>query len=170
MEAPGLDPVTVYLGLGSNLGRRENNLRRAIGLLRRYVRPLRASSVYETAPWGLSQQPDYLNCILEVTATLSPHQVLSSVKSLEREMGRQPGVRYGPRLIDVDILFYGGETLEYPDLQIPHPRLHQRAFVLVPLADLAPELSHPTLALTVAQLADGVSGKEGVKLWGQPLI
>ena len=165
-----MDPVTVYLSLGSNLGRREDNLRRAIGLLRRYVRPRRASSVYETAPWGFRQQPDFLNCVLEVTATLAPRQVLSSVKSLEREMGRQPGVRYGPRLIDVDILFYGGQTLEYPDLQIPHPRLHQRAFVLVPLGDLAPELSHPTLRLTMAQLADGVAGKSGVKLWGPPLI
>ena len=165
-----MDPVTVYLGLGSNLGRREDNLRRAIGLLRRCVLPRRASPVYETAPWGFSQQPDFLNCVLEVTATLAPHQVLSSVQGLEREMGRQPGVRYGPRLIDVDILFYGSQTLEYPDLQIPHPRLHQRAFVLVPLADLAAALSHPTLILTVAQLADEVAGKEGVKLWGPALI
>ena len=165
-----MDPVTVYLGLGSNLGRREDNLRRAIGLLRRYVRPRKASSVYETAPWGFYQQPHFLNCILEVTATLSPRQVLSSVKSLEREMGRQPGVRYGPRLIDVDILFYGGQTLEHPDLQIPHPRLHQRAFVLVPLAALAPQVFHPTLTLTVAQLADRMAGKDGVKLWAPPLI
>ena len=165
-----MDPVTVYLSLGSNLGRREDNLRRAIGLLRRYVRPRRASSVYETAPWGFPQQPHFLNCILEAAATLAPHRVLSSVKSVEREMGRQPGVRYGPRLIDVDILFYGGQTLEYPDLQIPHPRLHQRAFVLVPLTDLAPELSHPTLTLTVAQLAEVVAGKGGVELWGPPLI
>ena len=165
-----MDPITVYLGLGSNLGRREHNLRRAIALLRRYVRLQRASSVYETAPWGFGQQPDFLNCVLEVTATLAPHQVLSSVKGLEREMGRLPGVRYGPRLIDVDILFYGGQTLDYPDLQIPHPRLHQRAFVLVPLADLAPELSHPTLNLTVAQLSDEAAGTEGVKLWGAPLI
>jgi len=165
-----LDPVTVYLGLGSNLGRREDNLRRAIGLLRRYVRLRRSSSVYETAPWGFSRQPHFLNCILEVTATLTPHRVLSSVQGLEREMGRRPGVRYGPRLIDVDILFYGSQTLGYPDLQIPHPRLHQRAFVLVPLADLAPELCHPTLTLTVAQLAPEVAGKEGGKLWGPPLI
>ena len=165
-----MDPVTVYLGLGSNLGRREDNLRRAIGLLRRYVQPRRASSDYETAPWGFSRQPHFLNCVLEVTATIAPRQLLSSVKSLESEMGRQPGLRYGPRLVDVDILLYGDQTVEYPDLQIPHPRLHQRAFVLVPLAELAPEISHPTLTLTVAQLADGVAGQEGVKLWGPPLI
>ena len=165
-----MEPVTVYLSLGSNLGRREDNLRRAIGLLRRYVRHQRASSVYETAPWGFTQQPDFLNCILEVTTPLAPHMILSSVKSLESEMGRHPGARYGPRLIDIDILFYGRQTLEYPDLQIPHPRLHQRAFVLVPLADLAPKLSHPAMMLTVAQLADGVPGKEGVKLWGPPMI
>ena len=165
-----MDPVTVYLGLGSNLGRREDNLRRAIGLLRRYVRPRRASSVYETAPGGFLQQPHFLNCIVEVTANISPRQVLGAVKSLEIEMGRQPGVRYGPRLVDVDILLYGDQTVEYPDLQIPHPRLHQRAFVLVPLAELAPELFHPILTMTVAQLADGVAGKEGVKLWGLPLI
>ena len=165
-----MEPVTVYLSLGSNLGRREDNLRRAIGLLRRYVRPQRASSVYETAPWGFTQQPEFLNCVLEVTTHLVPHMILSSVKSLESEMGRYPGARYGPRLIDVDILFFGDQTLEYPDLQIPHPRLHQRAFVLVPLADLAPGLSHPTMMLTVAQLADEVPGKEGVKLLGPPLI
>ena len=165
-----MDPVTAYLGLGSNLGRREDNLRRAIGLLRRYVRPRRTSPVYETAPWGFCQQPDFLNCVLEVTATLAPHQILSSVKGLEREMGRQPGVRYGPRLIDVDILFYGDRTMDYPDLQIPHPRLHQRAFVLVPLADLAPELLHSALGLTMAQLSDRVAGREGVKLWGPPFI
>ncbi|PKB79190.1 MAG: 2-amino-4-hydroxy-6-hydroxymethyldihydropteridine diphosphokinase [SAR202 cluster bacterium Io17-Chloro-G9] len=165
-----MDPVTVYLGLGSNLGRREDNLRRAIGLLRRWVRPQQSSPVYETAPWGFSQQPDFLNCILEAQATLTPRQVLASVKALERGMGRQPVARYGPRLIDVDILFYGGETVDSPDLQIPHPRLQQRAFVLVPLADLAPHLTHPALNLTVVQMADGVAGKEGVKLWGPPLI
>ena len=165
-----MDPVTVYLGLGSNLGHREHNLRRAIRILRRYVRLRRASSVYETAPWGFGQQPAFLNCVLDVTATVAPSQLLSSVKSLEREMGRQPGLRYGPRLIDVDILFYGGQIIEYPELHIPHPRLHQRAFVLVPLAELAPELLHPTSKLTVAQLSVQVTDREGVKPWGSPLI
>jgi len=165
-----MEPLTVYLGLGSNLGRREDNLRRAIGLLRRYVRTRRASSVYETAPWGLLKQPNFLNCIVEVTATIAPRQLLSAVKSIEKEMGRRPGLRYGPRLIDVDILLYGDQTVESPDLQIPHPRMHQRAFVLVPLAELAPQLSHPAFTVTVAQLADGVAGKDGVETWGIPLL
>lgn len=167
----------VYLGLGSNLGDREENLRQAIGRLKQSstpeggtLRPLRASSVYETAPWGYADQPAFLNCALEAETDLTPEALLALGQQVEQELGRQPTFRYGPRLVDVDILLYGDLVLDLPDLQIPHPRMAQRAFVLAPLAELAPALRHPTLHLTIAELARRVEGREGVKLWGPPLF
>lgn len=161
--------VIVYLGLGSNLGQREANLAQAVHQLSRSVRVLRSSSIYETVPWGYADQPNFLNSVLEAETTLPPLQLLAAVKRLEGEVGREPSFRYGPRLIDIDILLYGNSTTDLPDLQIPHPRISQRAFVLVPLAELAPGLVHPTLGLTIAELARQVEGKEGVRLWRPPL-
>ncbi|HLF04663.1 MAG TPA: 2-amino-4-hydroxy-6-hydroxymethyldihydropteridine diphosphokinase [Dehalococcoidia bacterium] len=171
------DVARVYLGLGSNLGDRADNLAQAIRRLGQpspqagaelalpLLRPLRASSVYETAPWGYADQPAFLNCVLEAETGLAPLALLALGQRVERELGRQPTFRYGPRLVDVDILLYGDLVLDLPQLQVPHPRMAQRAFVLVPLAELAPELVHPTLRLTIAELARRVDGKEGVKLW-----
>ena len=165
------DVARVYLGLGSNLGDRADNLAQAIRRLGQppprdgTLRPLRASSIYETAPWGYADQPAFLNCVLEAETNLAPLALLALGQRVERELGRQPTFRYGPRLVDVDILLYGDLVLDLPQLQVPHPRMAQRAFVLVPLAELAPELVHPTLRLTIAELARRVDGKEGVKLW-----
>jgi len=164
-----LAELTIYLGLGSNLGQREANLRRAVQRLGGLVRLLRSSSIYETVPWGYSEQPNFLNCVLEAETALPPLQLLAVAQSLEDQIGREPSFRYGPRLIDLDILLYGDVITDLPDLQIPHLRMPQRAFVLVPLAELAPELVHPSLRLTIAELARQVDGKEGVKLWGPPL-
>jgi 2-amino-4-hydroxy-6-hydroxymethyldihydropteridine diphosphokinase len=125
--------------------------------------------VYETEPWGYAGQPSFLNCVLEIRTTLPPGQLLESVKELEAAMGRRRGFRYGPRLIDVDILLYGDGTFDLPGLQIPHPRLHQRAFALVPLAELAQGVVHPALRITIARLAGEADDREGVKLWGPPL-
>ena len=179
-----MEIVTAYLGLGSNLGERRKNLERAAELLFRspsepldhgrlkshgHLRLLRSSSVYETAPWGYANQPDFLNCVLEVETGLTPDRLLDITQGVEREMGREWSLRYGPRVIDLDILFYGAIIIEQANLQIPHPRLHQRAFVLAPLAELAPELTHPVLGLTVREIMAEVEGKSGVKLWGPPL-
>jgi len=187
-----MEPVTAYLALGSNLGRRQEHLNRATRLVSLpsppetgrdpapdrgippdwgagMLQPMRASSVYETAPWGYADQPDFLNCVLEVQTSLAPCHLLQWVKRLEKEMGREWSPRYGPRVIDVDILLYSDVYVQRPDLQIPHPRLHQRAFVLIPLAELASELVHPTLGLTIQELADGIEGKDGVRPWGSPL-
>ena len=182
-----MEPVTVYLGLGSNLGHREENLSEAIALLGANrghtlddsvdsqsvanfnfgeIHTLRVSSVYETSPWGYNDQPDFLNCVLQASSNLPPGGLLERVKAIEKVMGRQQTVRYGPRLIDVDILFYGDHIVDRPDLQIPHPRLHQRAFVLVPLAELHRDLVHPILQITVGELASRVDEREGVRLWG----
>ena len=161
-----MSSVIAYLGLGSNLGDRLRNLTDALTLLDRPqegVSVTRTSSIYETEPWGLVQQPKFLNCVAEVTTALSPLDLLQKAKEVEAAIGRKPGPRYGPRVADVDILLYGDLTVEEPDLQIPHPRLHLRAFVLVPLAELAPEFKHPLLADTVGGLAEKIGGREGVR-------
>ena len=177
-----MEAVIAYLGLGSNLGQRDENLATAVrhitqGPVRNgqsawsspgKVQVLRASSVYQTSPWGFEDQLDFLNCALEVGTRLSPAGLLKHIKVVEKEMGRQSGLRYGPRLIDVDILFYGDVTLDLPDLQIPHPRLHQRAFALIPLAELDQRLVHPTFHATVGELVERVNGREGVVVWGPP--
>ncbi len=169
-----MEKVIAYLGLGSNLGRREEHLGAAIQRLSENpvspIKVLRSSSVYETPPWGLKDQPDFLNCVLEVETTLPPAGLLKRAKAVEAILGRQPELRFGPRIIDVDILLFGSLVLEQPNLQIPHSRLHLRAFALIPLAELEPGLIHPVLNLPVGQLAKGVDGQEGVTIWGPPPV
>jgi len=142
----------VYLGLGSNLGDRMSHLNQALQCLERRVHLTAVSSVYETEPWGLKDQPYFLNLVAIGDTDLSPVDVLAFVKSIEQEMGRRPTLRYGPRLIDIDILFYDDQVIDHPGLQIPHPRLPERAFVLEPLAELAPDLVHPVLGLSITEL------------------
>ena len=160
--------VAVYLGLGSNLGDREDNLRRAVSLLSRRASLIALSSVYETEPWGYASQPTFFNmaCLLETS--LSPQCLLELAQSVERDLGRVPSFRYGPRVIDVDILLYGDEVIETPRLQVPHPRLWQRSFALTPLAEIAPGLAHPILGTSIADLLEGVavSEREGVVMLG----
>jgi len=164
-----MNKVRTYLGLGSNLGSRWDSLRLALVLLedpRGQIRVLRTSQVYETYPWGFKEQPDFLNCVAEITTELEPDQLLRRAKEVEKDMGRQSGPRYGPRLIDIDILLYGDQSLERAELEVPHPRLHLRAFALVPLAELVPSLVHPTLKKTIADLAESVEGSERLEPLG----
>ena len=167
-----MEAVTAFLGLGSNLGDREAHLARATQLLEESpaVEISRSSSLYQTAPWGYLEQPHFLNSVLEIATTLDPVPLLELTQSIERFIGRQPGIRFGPRLVDIDILLYGDQSvcLEQPDLQIPHPRMHLRAFVLVPLSELAPGLILPNFSSRIEELRDGVDGKEGVTLWDAP--
>ena len=173
MEQLNSKATTAYLGLGSNVGDRETSLNDAVRRLAGApsITILKSSSIYETAPWGFTDQPDFLNCVLEIETRLSPLALLGQAKEVEQEVGRRPSWRYGPRLIDVDILLYGNETLQLarPDLQIPHPRMDRRAFVMIPLAELAGELTHPTLHRTISEIAEEVEGREGVRIWGPPL-
>ena len=150
----------VYLALGSNLGSRLANLRAVEAALAPAVRVLRASPVYETAPFGYAEQPAFLNQVLEAETDLSPCELLALAKQTEAVLGRKPTFRNGPRLIDVDILFYAGQVFSADDLQIPHPRMRGRAFVLRPLADLVPDLVHPLLGETVAALAGETSAAD----------
>ena len=144
--------VAVYLALGSNLGDRVANLRAAIAALAARVQVQRLSPVYETSPMYVLDQPRFLNMVVAGDTAISPTELLTFVKSVEAELGRGPGVRFGPRQIDIDILFYGDAVLALPGLDIPHPRLAERAFVLRPLADIASERGHPVLRRTVADL------------------
>ncbi len=146
----------VYLALGTNLGDRPANLRAAIAALASIVTVLAESPVYETPPWGVTDQPPFLNMALKGETRLAPLALLTELKRLETRLGRRPSIRYGPRLIDMDILFYDDLILDSPELAIPHPRLHERAFVLVPLADLAPDLAHPVLGKSVRELLAAV--------------
>ncbi len=149
----------IYLALGTNLGKRTANLRRAIQALPPVITVLAESPVYETPPWGVTNQPDFLNMVLKGETRLAPLELLQVLKQIESELGRVPTIRYGPRLIDIDILFYDDCILDTPELTIPHPRLHERAFVLVPLNDLAPALVHPVLGKPVSALLAEVDTK-----------
>ena len=154
--------MIVYLGLGTNLGDRLANLQKAADELPPQVIVRRASSIYESEPWGYTDQPAFLNQVLEVETSLPPSDLLDYLKHIERKLGRQPTFRFGPRLIDLDILFYGNQVIDLPDLAIPHPRLPERAFMLVPLAELAPHLRHPASHKTVLEMVS-VLDTAGVK-------
>lgn len=147
-----------YIGLGSNLGDREGNLRRALGLMAEIpeTNVLRASSIYRTQPQGKADQPEFLNMAAEVETGLEPRELLRSLLKIERELRRVRGERWGPRTIDLDILYYGDRILKEPDLEIPHPRARQRAFVLEPLAELAPDLADPVARMTVREMLEGL--------------
>jgi 2-amino-4-hydroxy-6-hydroxymethyldihydropteridine diphosphokinase len=144
---------TVYLSLGSNIGDRERNLRAAIDELPHAgVAVKKVSSFYETEPVDLREQPWFLNCAAEVETHFDPIMLLRALREIETKMGSKKLVAKGPRLIDMDILLYGSETIDTQELQVPHPRMHLRRFVLVPLAEIAPGLVHPILKKSAKQL------------------
>ncbi len=152
----------VYLALGTNLGDRRANLEAALQALAARLTLTARSSIYETPPWGYADQPAFLNMVVAARTALTPLALLDWLKTLEQELGRRPSFRYGPRQIDLDILFYDDLVLDHPRLTLPHPRLHERAFVLVPLAEIAPDLVHPRLGLPVHALRGAVSD-EGIR-------
>jgi 2-amino-4-hydroxy-6-hydroxymethyldihydropteridine diphosphokinase len=153
----------IYLALGSNLGDRVANLETARKSLAPRIEIVRESPIYVTPPWGYTDQPDFLNQVIEVDTLLHPIPLLHKLKKIETEMGRETTFRNGPRIIDLDILFYGQEVYEGENLQIPHPRLQDRAFVLVPLNDIAPDFVHPVLNQSVHEMLAKVDSS-GVKL------
>ena len=155
---------TVTLALGTNLGDRPGNLRAAIAALPPVVTVHEQSFVYETLPWGVIDQPSFLNMVVIGETGQRPQELLKSLKELETQLGRIPSIHYGPRKIDIDILFYDNLILETPELTLPHPHLHERAFVLVPLAEIAPDLVHPVLGKPVHELLDKLD-RSDIKLF-----
>ena len=158
--------ATVYLCLGSNLGEREQNLTEALTLLSQKLNLEKVSSVYETEPLGYKEQPFFLNLVCKASTNLSPGELLHLAKAIEGKMGRVPsGQINAPRVIDVDILLYDTQIIENQDLIIPHPRMTERAFVLVPLAEIAPGFVHPQFSKSIAELAASVEGHNKVEKW-----
>jgi 2-amino-4-hydroxy-6-hydroxymethyldihydropteridine diphosphokinase len=162
-----IGPVpTVFLSLGSNLGDRLANLRDARRRLERKVRIDKVSSVYDTDPVGYEDQPPFLDAVVQGWTDLEPMPLLDFVKDIEEEMGRVPTLHWGPRLIDIDILTYGRHRIETLHLIVPHPEMRKRAFVLVPLAEIAPHFIIPGAATGAVDLAARAPGLDGIRVFG----
>ncbi len=159
----GREAVVAYLGLGSNVGDSRQNITQAVKALDALpgTRVLRVSPLYGSKPWGKPDQPDFVNTVVEIRTNLAARDLLAAVKALERVHGRVAGERWGPRPLDIDILVLGAEKISEPGLEVPHPRMWDRAFVLRPLADLSPEIAAPDGRTVVERLQDdAIAGQE----------
>lgn len=155
----------VYIALGSNLGDRAALLAEAIRRMGAFLRVTALSPIYETDPVDYRDQPRFLNAALAAETDLPPRELLHALQRIEHDLGRERPFPNAPRTIDLDLLFYDGRILDTPELTLPHPRLHERAFVLVPLAAIAPDLAHPRLKRTIRELLDALGETSGVREW-----
>ena len=163
------ETVAILLGLGSNLGDRLANLQSGVALLAHALGVVECSSVYETEPWGHKGQPKFLNLVCRACAAVSPDELLRLCQETERAVGRTRTFKYGPRVLDVDVLAFGDSVIDTPNLVVPHPRLTERRFVLVPLAEVAPKWVHPVMGKTASELLREVEDGGEVRTWGPPL-
>lgn len=154
---------SVYISLGSNMGSKRENLAQAVELISNIpgVKLKNRSSLYETEPWGKTDQDKFLNQVIEIETSLPPRELLKELQDIEINMGRQRKEKWGPRIIDLDILLYGNEVLDDPQLTIPHPRMRERLFVLVPLAEIGADLRFPDNGATVREVLSSVLAREG---------
>jgi len=161
----------VFLGIGTNLGNREGNLEQAVTRIKEYIGPvLNSSAIYETEPWGFLTKDEFLNMVVKVETMLTPSGILGRILMIESLLGRVRGEKqYTSRLIDIDILLYEDMIVDEESLKIPHPLLHERKFVLVPLCEIAPEMVHPVLKKSIAELLEICEDKSKVILHSNPL-
>ncbi|MBS2967295.1 2-amino-4-hydroxy-6-hydroxymethyldihydropteridine diphosphokinase [Metabacillus sp. KIGAM252] len=159
--------ATVYLALGSNMGDRESYLMDAIKLLNeeREIEVTKQSSIYETDPVGFTEQNAFLNMAVEISTTCTPHELLDKTQHIEQSLGRTRKIRWGPRTLDLDILLYNHENIETERLIVPHPRMTERAFVLIPLNEMNSDAYIPVIDKPISAIIDQLSDKEGVRLW-----
>jgi 2-amino-4-hydroxy-6-hydroxymethyldihydropteridine diphosphokinase len=159
---------TVYLSLGSNMGDRARWIARAVEALGAHgTRVVRQSALYETEPVDMRDQRRFLNCVIEAETDLMPRQLLHALLAIEHSLGRRRRIPRGPRTIDVDILLYGSSVIRMPELGIPHPRMRERRFVLVPFAEIAPAVQHPVLKKTIAELLADTPDRSQVRLYNR---
>jgi 2-amino-4-hydroxy-6-hydroxymethyldihydropteridine diphosphokinase len=157
---------TIYLSLGANIGDRAQNIAHAIeALASRGVPVTRRSSLYETEPVDMHSDDWFLNCVVEAETALAPEQLMRALLEIERSLGRERRVLRGPRTIDLDILLFGSSVVRTPDLEVPHPRMADRRFVLVPFAEIAPGVQHPVLKKTIAELLAETADRSEVRPW-----
>jgi len=153
----------IYLSLGANLGNREANLQKAIELIgQRVGEVVCVSSFIETAAWGKTDQPDFLNLALQVSTGLSPLEVLLLIQEIEHQLGRERKEKWGARLLDIDIILWENQHIQYPQLEVPHPLMQDRTFVLIPMVEIAPEIEHPILKKNMKELLDIIQKKEAI--------
>ena len=148
---------TAYIGIGSNIGNREENCRKAIKLLKENgIAVKKESSMHDTEPWGVKDQPKFINMAIEIETNKKPEDLLGILKNIENQMGRTESVKWGRRVIDLDILLYDDLIVETPHLEIPHPFMHEREFVLKPLCEIAPDKKHPVTGKTIKEMLEGL--------------
>lgn len=152
----------VFVGIGSNLGNRVENCATAIREMSNFAKIFAVSSIYETEPVGRENQPNFINCVTKIETGLSPYELLLSLQSVENKLGRKHTQKWGPRIIDLDILFYDDLIVDSGGLTIPHPRAHLRRFVLEPLSEIAPDFVHPALKVSVSKLLEGLEDPKSV--------
>ncbi|MGM9922895.1 MAG: 2-amino-4-hydroxy-6-hydroxymethyldihydropteridine diphosphokinase [Bacillus sp. (in: firmicutes)] len=162
-----MNTSTAYLSLGSNLDNRLLYLRDAVQLLNAdgLIEVSDVSSIYETDPVGYTNQGNFLNIVVKVNTAYTAEQLLSVCQQIEQQLGRKRIIRWGPRTVDLDILLYNHENIESDDLSVPHPRMHERAFVIIPLLEIEPNIQLPTTGQSLREIVERIPDKEGVRLW-----